>query len=196
MSGPHLREGVEVLDEVLVRLVAVPLALARGPPCLPVLNSVLRPVVHREHILLPLVLPRLRRRQLGICLKYLLLFCIYLCGELDVAEAAEELLDGVVGDGVRPAQVREGLVLDGHQQVTELLRQQRPGSCLKYLFYLIYLVSRPDGPDVLLPVPGVDGDEGLHVPDGVELSGDDVRRQGEEVALVQTYPPVVGLQAG
>ena len=93
-----------------------------------------------------------------------------------------------------PAQVREGLVLDGDQQVTELLRQQRPRICFTYLFLFIYLFSTPDCPDVLLPVPGVDGDEGLDVPDCVELGGDDVRRQGQEIALVQTYPTVIGLQ--
>ena len=34
----------------------------------------------------------------------------------------------------------------------------------------------PDGPDVLFPVPGVDGDECLHVPHSVELGGHDVWR--------------------
>ena len=42
-----------------------------------------------------------------------------LCRELDVAEASEKLFDCVVRDGVRPAQVREWLVLDRNQKVPD-----------------------------------------------------------------------------
>ena len=45
----------------------------------------------------------------------------HLCGEFDIAKAAEKLLHSVVGDGVGPAEVGERLVLDRHQQVAELL---------------------------------------------------------------------------
>ena len=34
----------------------------------------------------------------------------------------------------------------------------------------------------------------LNIPDCVELGGNDVRGKGEKVALVQTYPPVIGLK--
>ena len=85
------------LDEILVRLIAVPLALACGPPGLPVLDPVLDSSDHCEHILPPLGLPGC----LGWQLRY----------ELHVGEGAKQLLDGVVGDGVWSAQVGEWLVL-------------------------------------------------------------------------------------
>ena len=89
----YLGEYIQVLDQVLVWLVAVPLALPGCPPevgelflllkqkeaffyfvpdnhstlwpGLPVLHPVLRAVVHCKHILLPLRLPRLRRWKLN-----------------------------------------------------------------------------------------------------------------------------------
>ena len=85
------------LDKVLVWLITVPLALAGGPPGLPVLNPVLHAADHGEHVLLPLGLPGGLGWQLG--------------DELDIGEGAEQLLNSVVRDGVRPPQVGEGFVL-------------------------------------------------------------------------------------
>ena len=34
----------------------------------------------------------------------------------------------------------------------------------------------------------------LNIPDCVKLGGHDVRGEGKKIALVQTYPPVVGLK--
>ena len=45
---------------------------------------------------------------------------INLSCELDVAEASEKLFDCVVRDGVRSAQVGEGLVLDRNQKIPEV----------------------------------------------------------------------------
>ena len=122
---------------------------------------------------------------------------INLSCELDVAEASEKLFDCVVRDGVRSAQVGEGLVLDRNQKIPEV-RQLN----IKLKFQRLHAENPPElicqeGPhssDILLPVSGVDCHQGLDVPDGVELGGNDVRGKGKKVALVQTYPPVVGLK--
>ena len=50
---------------------------------------------------------------------------INLSCELDVAEASEKLFDCVVRDGVRSAQVGEGLVLDRNQKIPEVRQVKR-----------------------------------------------------------------------
>ena len=47
---------------------------------------------------------------------------INLSCELDVAEASEKLFDCVIRDGVRSAQVGEGLVLDRNQKIPEVIK--------------------------------------------------------------------------
>ena len=51
---------------------------------------------------------------------------------------------------------------------------------------MVVLLGSPQCPDILLPVPGVDGDEGLDVPHGVDLGADHLRCESEEVALEQS----------
>ena len=72
-----------------MRFVTIPLALSRGPPGLPVLDSVLLPAGHPEDVLSPVRLQGRRGRQLP--------------DELDVGETPVKLLDGVVGDTVGSA---------------------------------------------------------------------------------------------
>ena len=55
---------------------------------------------------------------------------INLSCELDVAEASEKLFDCVVRDGVRSAQVGEGLVLDRNQKIPEVRQLKIKGFML------------------------------------------------------------------
>ena len=56
---------------------------------------------------------------------------INLSCELDVAEASEKLFDCVVRDGVRSAQVGEGLVLDRTQKIPEVRQLKIKGFLLR-----------------------------------------------------------------
>ena len=56
-----------------------------------------------------------------------LLKMFYLFNELNIGESSKQLLDSVVGDGVRPPPVGKRFVFDCHQQVPEVILKEKQG---------------------------------------------------------------------